>query len=245
MKTTRLVPLALLPLLVACGGEPVTVGGHAFDFGAGGTIEGATISVLEQPELSTTTLADGSWTIEGLRVGDEASFVLDHADYAPIQTGTHAMPEGGIDNMTFQAPTYDMYELLATFVDVDPAPNPDYCQIATTVTRRGNSLYDETPGTHGEPGATVTIEPARGIGPVYFNLSDYKTIWPDWDLTETTDDGGVLFLDLPPGDYTLTAHKDGTVFAQTVHKCRGGVVVNASPPWGLQALEGGVGPRQN
>ena len=54
---------------------------------------------------------------------------------------------------------------------------------------------------------------------------------------ETSDDGGVLFIQVPPGDYTWTAHKAGVEFTQVRMKCRAGYLINASPPWGLQALE--------
>ena len=40
-------------------------------------------------------------------------------------------------------------------------PDPADCQIATTVTRIGRSLYD--PGAHGEAGATVTIYAAEQL----------------------------------------------------------------------------------
>jgi hypothetical protein len=100
------------------------------------------------------------------------------------------------------------------------------------VTRVGKSLYDE--GAHGEAGATVTVEPALPPehGPIYFNAA----VIPDPSLTETSEDGGVLFVDVPPGTYTLHAQKDGVIFEDTLMQCEAGVLVNASPPYGLQAL---------
>ena len=96
----------------------------------------------------------------------------------------------------------------------------------------GGSYYDS--GAHGEAGATVAIEPPvhPEKGPVYFNAS----VIPQRNLTETTEDGGVVFGTLPPGDYLLTATKPGVRFRQIKAKCRPGVLVNASPPWGLQVL---------
>jgi|GEM_PF-3542389 len=44
-----------------------------------------------------------------------------------------------------------------------------------------------------------------------------------------------VFLNVPPGDYVLTAHKAGMSFTPAAIRCRAGVLVNASPPWGLQA----------
>ena len=120
---------------------------------------------------------------------------------------------------------------------------PDRCQIAATVTRRGYSVYDgAADGTHGEPGATVAISPRPSGGgtPIYFNGGVPNTIWPDRKLSETTPDGGVLFLNVPPGTYTLTATKPGATIRPVTIDCRAGVLTNASPPWGLQVLTGGL-----
>jgi hypothetical protein len=59
-------------------------------------------------------------------------------------------------------------------------------------------------------------------------------VLPDRSLTQTSDDGGVLFIQVPPGDYVWTAHKAGAVFSRIRMKCRAGYLVNASPPKGLQ-----------
>jgi hypothetical protein len=66
----------------------------------------------------------------------------------------------------------------------------------------------------------------REHGPIYFG----SNVIPDRSLIETTDDGGVVYIQLPPGQYVLTASKPGVEFAQVNVKCRPGVLVNASPP---------------
>jgi hypothetical protein len=45
----------------------------------------------------------------------------------------------------------------------------------------------------------------------------------------------VLFIQVPPGEYVWTAHKPGVLISRVKMKCRVGFLVNASPPWGLQA----------
>lgn len=65
-------------------------------------------------------------------------------------------------------------------------------------------------------------------------------IFPDASLEATTVDGGVLFVNVTPGTYTLRAHKDGAVIREVEVGCRAGVLTNAAPPWGLQVLEGGL-----
>ena len=104
------------------------------------------------------------------------------------------------------------------------------CQMVTTVTRVGKSIYD--PGAHGEDAVTVTLDPplAAEHGPIYFNSS----VVPDRSLTQTSDDGGVLFIQVPPGEYVWTARKAGAVFSRIKMACRAGYLVNASPPKGLQ-----------
>ena len=238
--------LAGLPLcLVACAPPPpVDVSGHAFRFSAqGGRLAGAEVFVLELPDRRTTTAADGGYRFTGLPGGRDLTFVLRHPDFVETQSATFRL-EKQLDQLSFQVPDRKLYAQLSAIVGV--TPDPSRCQIASTVTRIGNSLYDKTPGTHGEPGATVTITPPLPAdqGPVYFNLVRYDLIFPDRTLTQTTDDGGVLFLDAPPGEYRLRASKPGTTFLEARLTCRPGVLVNPSPPWGLQALTGGVGPRR-
>lgn len=234
-RSTILV-LAAAALCSACGGggdaRLASVSGDAIPFNGGNRrVEGAQVWILEHPERRVTTGADGHFAFDGLEVGSEVTLVLEHPDYHLIQTGTHVVPEEGIERLTFQAVTHEIYGALAAILGVVP-DEENACQVPTTVTRVGKSLYD--PGAHGEEGATVTIDPPLPAehGPIYFNSS----VIPDRSLSETSDDGGVLYIQVPPGEYVLTAHKPGVEFTPVKVKCRAGVLVNASPPWGLQAL---------
>jgi hypothetical protein len=224
----------VLPLLVAvaaCGGgdEGVSVSGNAFIF-TGGFIEDGVVSVLEVPGVTAVTDADGFFRLDGLPADGEITLVLSAPDYVPIQTGTLPVTGTELERVTFQAVHEAIFALLADMLEV--TPDPAMCQIATTVTRVGKSLYDE--GAHGEAGATVTIDPpltGDAEGPIYFNAS----VVPDRTLTETSEDGGVVFVNVPPGRYVLTATKTGVTFTAMTITCRAGMLVNASPPWGLQA----------
>ncbi len=113
-------------------------------------------------------------------------------------------------------------------------------------------------GHHGEPGAIATLAPddTAEVGPVYFD----DEVMPDLTRTYSSLDGGVLFVNVEPGDYTLSAscvedptdfvaeypaeeHEDQSLRCQTEEvefeslllKCRPGVFLNASPYYGLQA----------
>lgn len=210
----------------------VNASGNAFNFSPdGGRIAGGMVTILEYPGLSSTTDEDGFFSFSGLPSGTAVTFEMTHPDYEPIQTGTFMLGNTDLTRVSFQAPDHFFYGVFAGLLMVEP--EPDKCQIASTVTRVGLSLYDGV--AHGEPGATVSIDPPlpSELGPVYFNE---QTI-PIYSLTETSDDGGIIYVNVPPGDYVVTAHKENMRFSQIYLKCRAGYLVNASPPKGLQAYE--------
>ncbi|MCO4764558.1 MAG: hypothetical protein KC502_23820 [Myxococcales bacterium] len=228
---------------VSGGTRTIVVGGHAFAFSTGGgQLDGATVTILELPERQTQTSADGSWAFDGLQPNTPLTFVLSKDGWSTTQTGTLSLATDTHD-VTFQVPDDALYKVLASMVGV--TAGGDVCQIASTVTRRGHSLYDRH-GTHGEPEATVVLVPTAGAKTkaIYFNLVKYNVIFPDQGLTETSHDGGVVFANVPPGDYTLRATKAGTTFRDVRITCRAGMLVNASPPWGLQVLTGGLNPKK-
>lgn len=201
-----------------------------FNDAVDGRIEGAIVTILEHPERTVTTGADGLFSFDGLYQGEEVTLVMEHPDYPLIQTGTHVIPADGVGDLTFQAPSHAIYDVLAGIVQV--TPDDTRCQLVTTVTRKGGTIL--APGAHGEAGVTVTVEPPVPAehGPVYFNSS----VIPDKALTETSDDGGVLFTNMPPGEYVWSGHKDGAELVGVRLKCRAGVLVNASPPRGMNVL---------
>lgn len=219
----------------SAGAATIEVSGDAFAFTLPGTpyglIDGATISILEQPELTVQSDAMGHYVIPGVPAGSEATFVIEAEGFPLARTKSFTIPDSGtLERVTFQVPDDTLFAALASLlaIEVDPAA----CQIVSTVTRVGKSIYDA--GAHGEAGATVTLEPAIPAehGPVYFGAD----VIPDRSLTETSEDGGVLYTNVPVGTYVMRAHKDGVVFEETTMKCEAGVLVNASPPYGLQAL---------
>lgn len=219
----------------------VKVSGHAFRFAmTGGRLSDALVTVLELPDQTTLTGVKGGWWLAGLPANKDLTFVLTKKGWTTTQTATFKLTED-LDRVSFQVPDADVFGLMAGFVDI--TPDPKKCQLASTITRRGHSLY-EGKGTHGEPDATATSEPPvqAEVGPVYFNLVQVNIIFPDPKLTATTHDGGVMWANVEPGEHTLIAHKDGAVFENVRIKCRPGVLVNPSPPRGLQVLSGGLAP---
>ena len=225
-----------------CSGVPaeVSVSGDAIPFNVSpdARLEGARISILEHPEMRMTTGADGHFQFDRLEEGEEVTLLMELPNIRPaynyhlIQTGTIRLGPQGAERVTFQAVNYPTYLLLAALLEMEP-DEENSCQMVTTVTRVGKSLYDE--GAHGEAGATVSLDPPLSVdhGPIYFGAD----VIPNRDLTETSEDGGVLFVQVPPGEYVWTASKPGVAFRPVKMKCRSGWLINASPPWGLQALE--------
>lgn len=276
----RLMSFGISALLVlalglgGCGSEnteavppsvDVSMGGIAWGFtlpGAGGydRIVGATVSILEMPELSTTTNDQGEFTIAGIPSGTDATFVLEHEDYPLAQTKTHTVPTDDVTDLTFQVPSNDLYALIEIGLEI--TSDPDKCQMVSTFTRLGKTIGDS--GPHGQAGAVLGIELPDDAsieeGPIYFN----EDVLPDPTRSYSSLDGGVLILNADPGEYTLSAscvsdpdlveeffaeypaeempdddlrcQTEDVEFESVRMKCRGGVFVNASPSYGLQAL---------
>lgn len=251
------------------GVEPaptVSMGGIAWGFtlpGQGGydLIKGATISVLEAPDLHTMTNDQGEFTIEGVPVGSQATFVLEHDRYPLTYSKTHTVPSADVDNLTFQVPNNGLYSVIE--IQLGITSDPEKCQMVSTFTRYGRTIGD--PGHHGQAGAVLGIDAPDGAawaeGPIYFG----DNVIPDREREYSSLDGGVLILNADPGDYTLSATclQSGTAlydafleeyppedypnedlrcqdedvgFESVLMKCRAGVFLNASPSYGLQAF---------
>lgn len=214
-------------------GPLVVVSGMAFEFGpAEGSLAGGRVYAAEAPELQGVVAEDGTFSLD-VPSGAPLSFVLEAEGFTTIQSATIDLGEG-VTDLGFQVPTPTMVELLAGASDVDLEDT--LCQVAATVSSVASPPYGGA-GV-GEPGAVVAIAeglPDGATGPIYFDYLSDSLILPDPTLTETTIDGGVLFANLPTGEYTLVATKDGVAFTDAVVRCRPGVIANAAPPHGIEA----------
>ena len=236
----RVVALIIwtLSITIGCGGSDATDGatvttasvtGNVFVFPFGENLPDAEITILEVPGRSCITDEDGGFRFEGLQRESDVTFVMNHPLHPRAQTATLTLGSEDLEEVTFQVPGFLIYNFLAFVLKEEP--EEDRCQIVSTVTEKGKSLYNAWP-RHGVEGATVHISPELpgSRGPVYFN----DLVLPDPSRTETSVDGGVIFVNVPPGDYQLTATKEGHSFSAARIKCTPGTLVNASPPWGLQ-----------
>jgi hypothetical protein len=219
--------------------DKVLIKGTAYTFGNQEPIAGATIRARGAPGGSATSRADGRYR---LRVPEGANVTpyIEAEGHHGIYLQTFFTRDRDLKRINFQVPTIPTYFALATLLDVELDENGDLarCAIVSTASTkriRGLSFAEFVAyGAHGVAGATASTRP-RVPGPVYFNDS----VIPDPSLTETSIDGGIIWTEVPRGDYKAKAKHPGTRFASFRASCRDGRVVNANPPWGLYQLKAG------
>lgn len=239
--------LALI-LLAACGGDdgadykkdwvantgaPAPVTGMAFIFGPApstATLEGATVSVTEDPSVTTTVRADGGFMFD-VPSGGPVTFTIAKDGFQTTQSAAIDVEADGIAMLGFQVPTLDTVGLLATLIRIEV--DATRCQVVTTVSRANTDPYGGN--GLGVEGATVTLDGADADGPIYF-MYDPMLPTPNRDLTATSMDGGVVFANVALGEYELAGTKAGTNLSAVDVRCRPGVLVNAAPPHGIQEL---------
>ena len=197
---------------------------------SGPRVVGATVRVLERPELTLVTGDDAHFRFDGLEVGSPVTLVVEHPDFMPTRSATLTLGPDGIEPFPVQIVSTALYQALASIVTVDPELDR-FCVVATTAARMGGSLYAYQ--RQGMPGAIATTTPALEAesGPLYFS----EAVIPDAEQATTSIDGGLVFVRVPPGDYTMTGSKEGTVWNTVALECVPETVVNAGPPLGLLA----------
>lgn len=219
-------------------------------FGIDEHAPGAVIRVDEFPGLSAPVAVDGSYDIE---VPDNANVTL-YADPPPTYTKTYLQTfrtsGQDIEKAHFQLPRDWHYDAFSNLLGIprDKDGVVEQCVIVSTFSiHEARDATEFDPGfkdvyPHGLAGSTATIEPAApGIkGPVFFDKP--PTIIPNVDLTASTEDGGVLFTEVPPGYYWLQPTNPDAGVAPFLAHCENGRVVNASPPWGFYELKDGEEP---
>ncbi|TAK74146.1 MAG: carboxypeptidase regulatory-like domain-containing protein [Gammaproteobacteria bacterium] len=219
------------------------VSGFARDFLSNKPISDAKITVLETGTVLKTDI-NGNYGPINYPIGQPITLIFEKIGYETTQSGTVMVPSTGLtgtyDNITFQVPTIETYYIMAAIIGAEIDDNS--CHVATTVTAYHKTL-DDIP--QGEPGAVITLTPAvNNAVPFYFDIFKKgplkgKTNPFTKGLTETTEDGGVAFFNLPPRNepYTISAVKSGTVFSEAQFLCRKGMFINISPPKGPMVQE--------
>jgi hypothetical protein len=219
--------------------DKVLIKGTAYTFDNQEPITGARIRARGAPGASATSRADGRYRLR-VPEGAKVTPYIEAEGHHGIYLQTFFTRDRDVKRVNFQVPTIPTYFALATLLDVELHENDDpaRCAIVSTASTkriRGLSFAEFVAyGAHGVAGATASTRP-RVPGPVYFNDS----VIPDPSLTETSIDGGIIWTEVPRGNYKVKARHPGKRFASFRAACRDGRVVNANPPWGLYQLKAG------
>ena len=234
--------LALVPFVgvttSAVAQDPtVTMSGTAYQFNTVHTmLAGATIHVVEDPDLTATVAEDGTYTLEVPDEADVTPYITDEG-YATIYLQTFTTAGQDLVNVNFQTPTLHVRDLLSGGLGVDTNEDgyPTECVIVTTVSTkqvRGVTYQQFIDwGAHGVAGVQASIAPEVGTR-YYFN----EQVLPDPAQEESSKDGGVVWIDVPAGKYTLSATGAGSEWPDVHVTCAAGRIINANPPWGLNQV---------
>ena len=217
--------------------QTAPVSGFARSFLTSNPISDATITILENGYQFTTD-NNGRFGPFQWPVGESITLILEKKGYQTTQTATIVVPPEGLDkplaNISFQVPSNFAVTLFsyAMWVTIDK----NACQVTATITAHNKTL-DDIP--QGEPGAVAILSPDPQVKPFYFSIFENgplkdKTNPFNHTLIETSDDGGVAFVNVPPSDhpYTLLAVKAGVTFSEVKFIARKGAFINLSPPRG-------------
>lgn len=220
----------------AAGDPEVHIRGTVYAFDNQVPIAGATIRVAELAGVSTTSGADGLYDLV-VPDGTRLTPYVETAGYHGIYLQTFVTAGSDLERVNFQIPSDGIYGALAALlgVELDTAGNPAQCAIVSTFSAvgvRDLSFPDFVAfGAHGVAGATAAATPALP-DPVYFN----ESVIPDPSRTESSEDGGVVWTEVPRGDYRVEASHATERFAEFSASCEPGRLVNANPPQGLYQL---------
>lgn len=244
MFSRSLPILAWLTTLTACQttttttATPVThLSGVAYTFNTPKPIAGATIAVAELPQFTTVTDANGYYdlTVEVTAVTQKVTPYIVKTGFHTIYLQTFTLHPGDadLDHVHFQTPDDDTFFLLATLVGV--GPKTTQCQVVTTSSDKviQGMTYEQfrDHGAHGVAGVQASATPTLPK-PIYFN----SKVVPDPKLTESSDDGGILWTNVPDGEYTLHGTHASRKFADVTVTCAPNRIVNANPPWGMHEI---------
>jgi hypothetical protein len=224
--------------------DTVNISGRAYAFNHMDTyLAGATIRVRELPRLSATTDANGDYSLEVPDDTNVTPYIEPPDGYNQIDLQTFHTRGADVENANFQTPGDLEYNGLAALLSVPMGPDgrPVDCVIVTTASARDvrgvdyDTFRARTP--HGVPGAQAGTRPPVP-GPTYFN----ESVIPDPSKTETSEDGGMIWTEVPAGTYRVVTSSPSTRFASFLATCAPGRVVNANPPWGAYELSPGEKP---
>ncbi|MFJ1267635.1 carboxypeptidase regulatory-like domain-containing protein [Legionella lytica] len=223
--------------------QTALVSGFARSFVSGNAISGGLVWPLGAKEKGVYTDEEGKFSIEW-PIGQPITLIFEKpgsywSGYKPTQSATFIVPPEGINdknylkNVSFQVPSEMAYSFIQWATGFTPSTGKAH--IAATITPP-NTTLDDIP--QGIEGVKVRLSPAVESTPLYFAIFPRipKTNPFVRSLPSTSLDGGILFANIPPGEYDLYAEKEGYVFSQVHIIAQADILVNASPPNGPTQL---------
>jgi hypothetical protein len=212
-------------------------------------IPGAVVRIEEYPELSAPVEPDGSYAVEVPDNANVTPYIETPDGYNDIYLQTFHTSGSDLKHVNFQVVPDLYYFAFAALLGVplDEDGQIEQCVIVSTFSiheARDATTFD--PGfkdvyPHGLPGSTATISPLQGDtrGPIYFT---FPGIIPDPEQPASSEDGGVLWVEVPPGYYWLEPEDPTERLAPFLAHCENGRLINANPPWGFYELKDGEQP---
>lgn len=221
------------------------VSGFARSFISGEPISGGIITVLENPDLIFETDINGRFGPFEWPIGEPITLVFEKqgsfwSGYKTTQTATIIVPEEGINddnylkNISFQVPSNMAYAFFS--LAMGGTEDPSTCQITTTITPP-NTTMDDIP--QGVAGVKAILSPNVNPRTHYFGILPIidKTDPFIRDLEYTSADGGVAFINVPPGQYTIEVlDENENLYSSVSVTARANCFVNVSPPHGPTML---------
>ncbi len=200
------------------GGDPpptIAVSGSVEDFLSGDPIAGVDICAPSHPDVVCVfSDPDGLYELAGVPANEPVHFLGSRDDYRwgsgfVLATGEEDLEvgRGALIDDTTAALQFGLF-------GVDAVDGTGIINIGTGNTIDGDGL--------GAAGITGELSPAAGDGPLYFDDDNQPT--PDG--TSSGAGGGVIFVNVPPGDYTVSL-------------AGGDCEVDEEVPWGWPADGGG------
>lgn len=186
------------------------------------TVPDVHIWVAEKPETKDLLIKSdetGWWTAYVLKlegIDADLSLVYEKEGWVTTKSNVLTVTDEDDTDLAIQYIDPEYYylavkptleaQLSALFGQEIPVENA----MVVTVGKSYSSMHDDRL-PHGDPDATMLVEPEiglPGIGPIYFN----EQVRPDPSWTATSVDGGVAWINVPIGQYDVTAEKEGVAY---------------------------------
>jgi len=205
-----------------------TIKGIAYDYVAVTALTGATVSVVEYPNLKTRVDKSGGFALK-VPKNRKSTVVVDAPDHLRSFSETRVR-KASDPLLAFGVTTLELSRGIAVFANIPLNASqtaPKECLVAASVSVKAAWKFKtlaqaKAYGSYGVAGAKLSlVKSGKGGGsfrglPVYFGNG-----FPDKSLTSTVSGVG-MFISVPAGTYELIATKPGSRFSSSTAVCKPG-----------------------